>query len=82
LNGATVVALVDALESRGLARRVRSRDDRRANAVELTPKGRHALKRADALMDASELSFVAVLRDDERTQLRDKLERLLAGNRE
>jgi len=82
LDRATVVALVDRLESQGLARRVRSRDDRRANAVEMTPKGRRALKRADALMEACELNFVAALRDGERKQLRDILERLLAGNRE
>jgi DNA-binding MarR family transcriptional regulator len=81
LDRATVVALVDTLESQGLARRVRSRDDRRANAVELTPKGRRALKRADALMDACELSFVAALRDVERAQLRAILEQLLAANR-
>jgi len=80
LDRATVVALVDKLESRGLARRVRSRDDRRANAVELTAKGRRALKRADALMEACEFGFVAALRDEERTQLRDILERLLASN--
>jgi DNA-binding MarR family transcriptional regulator len=81
LDRATVVALVDKLESLGVARRVRSRDDRRANAVELTAKGRRALKRADALMEACELSFVAALPDHERTQLRDILERLLASNR-
>src|SRR6516162_1743890 len=81
LDRATVVALVDTLELHGLARRVRSRDDRRANAVELTSRGRRALKRADALMEACELSFVAALRDGEASQLRDILERLLAGNR-
>src|SRR5215472_7494697 len=68
LDRATVVALVDTLESQGLARRVRSRDDRRANAVELTPKGRRTLSRADALMEACELRFVAALRDEERAQ--------------
>src|SRR5215469_15683579 len=40
LDRATVVALVDTLESRGLARRAKSQEDRRANVVELTPKGR------------------------------------------
>ena len=82
LDRATVVALVDTLESHRLARRVPSRDDRRAKAVELTAKGRRALKRADALMEACELSFVATLSDQERRQLRDILERLLAANRE
>jgi DNA-binding MarR family transcriptional regulator len=82
LDRATVVALVDTLESRGLARRVRSRDDRRANTIELTAKGRRTLKRADALMEACELGFVATLREEERTQLRDMLERLIAANRD
>src|SRR6266702_3626635 len=40
LDRATVVALVDTLEAQGLARRAQSREDRRANAVELTAKGR------------------------------------------
>src|ERR671924_418207 len=48
LDRATVVALVDRLESQGFARRVRSRDDRRANAVEVTARGRRLLKRAEA----------------------------------
>ena len=48
----------------------------------MTAKGRRALKRADSLMEACELNFVATLRDEERTQLRDMLERLLAANRE
>lgn len=40
LDRATVVALVDTLEVLSLARRARSRDDRRANAVECTgPSG-------------------------------------------
>src|SRR5215471_21220905 len=50
LDRATVVALVDKLESEGLARRAQSRADRRANAVELTASGRRVFKSADALM--------------------------------
>ena len=81
LDRATVVALVDTLETQGLARRAQSREDRRANAGELTPKGRRVLKRADASMEACELSFVAGLPADERDQLTRMLERLLASNR-
>jgi DNA-binding MarR family transcriptional regulator len=76
LDRATVVALVDALEVRGLARRVQSREDRRANAVELTPIGRRVLKRADALMEECETAFVATLREEERGQLQAILERM------
>jgi DNA-binding MarR family transcriptional regulator len=82
LDRATVVALVDRLESQGLARRAQSRADRRANAVELTAKGRRVLKRADALMEACERGFVAGLPPDERDQLTRMLERLLAYNRQ
>src|SRR5215472_5341269 len=80
LDRATVVGLVDKLESQGLARRARSSDDRRANAVELTPRGRRALKKADTLMEACETSFVATLESDERQRLTSMLERLLTDN--
>ena len=82
LDRATVVALVDTLESSGLARRIRSREDRRANAVELTAKGRRVLKQADALMEACESKFVSTLPPAEQTQLRVILERLLAADRQ
>jgi len=78
---ATVVALVDTLESQGLARRIRSREDRRANAVELTAKGRRALTRADKLMEECEAQFVGVLEPLERQQLTSMLERLLRPDR-
>jgi DNA-binding MarR family transcriptional regulator len=81
LDRATVVALVDTLESLGLAKRVRSREDRRANAVEITARGRHALGRANELMAACELEFVAALQPAERQSLGELLERLLKANR-
>ena len=81
LDRATVVALVDTLESQDLVRRAQRREDRRANAVELTGKGRRVLKRAERLMEACELSFVGGLAPDERAQLTSILERLLASNR-
>ncbi len=60
LDRATVVALVDDLEEQGLARRARSREDRRANAVEATVNGR-LLARADALIAQCEQALVAAL---------------------
>jgi DNA-binding MarR family transcriptional regulator len=80
LDRATIVALVDELESQALARRVRSREDRRANAVELTAKGRRALKRADKLMEECEAAFINGLDVEQRGQLTSMLERLLATN--
>jgi DNA-binding MarR family transcriptional regulator len=68
------------MESQGLARRIRSREDRRANAVELTAKGRRALTRAERLMEECESNFVGVLDRAERQQLTSMLERLLSAN--
>lgn len=78
LDRATVVALVDVLEEQGHARRVRSQEDRRVNGVEVTPRGRRVLKRADALMAKCELKFVAALAPAEQKQLTSMLERLVA----
>jgi DNA-binding MarR family transcriptional regulator len=80
LDRATVVALVDALESHGLARRIQSREDRRANAVELTARGRRVLKRAGALMEQCERRFLDGLGPEEQLLLRSMLERLLKFN--
>ena len=80
LDRATVVALVDALETQGLAKRVRSREDRRANAVEITVRGRRVLSRANELMATCELEFVELLQPAERQALQEMLERLVAAN--
>ena len=41
----TMTMMVDRLESRELVRRVRSKEDRRAIAIELTPRGKNLLLR-------------------------------------
>lgn len=46
LHAATVVGILDRLEARGLARRVRSREDRRVVRVELTEQGERLVKKA------------------------------------
>jgi len=46
LHPATVVGILDRLETRGLVRRVRSTEDRRVVRVELTGKGEDLVKRA------------------------------------
>ncbi|OGW39171.1 MAG: MarR family transcriptional regulator [Nitrospirae bacterium GWD2_57_9] len=46
LHAATVVGILDRLESRGLARRVRSQEDRRVVRVELTGQGERLVKKA------------------------------------
>jgi DNA-binding MarR family transcriptional regulator len=46
LHPATVVGILDRLEARGLARRVRSQEDRRVVRVELTAQGERLVKKA------------------------------------
>jgi DNA-binding MarR family transcriptional regulator len=46
LHAATVVGILDRLEARGLARRVRSQADRRVVRVELTARGERLVARA------------------------------------
>jgi DNA-binding MarR family transcriptional regulator len=46
-----ITLMVDDLEERGLVRRMRHPEDRRAKLVELTAAGRAAAERADAILD-------------------------------
>ena len=46
-----VTLMVDDLEQRGLVQRLPHPEDRRAKLVELTPPGRAAAARADAMLD-------------------------------
>jgi len=60
----TMVALVDALEAKGLVERHRSAQDRRRNIVELTPAGQDCLRRASRARDDVEREFLDPLGDD------------------
>ena len=75
----TVVALVDYLEGHGLAKRERSRADRRVYVVKLTPKGRKLAKRATDLVNAAEKQMYAPLDARERRTLQDLSLRLLGS---
>jgi DNA-binding MarR family transcriptional regulator len=59
----TMVALVDALEAKGLVERHRSLADRRKNIVALTPAGQNRLRRAGKARDEVEGEFLAPLGD-------------------
>ncbi|MBB4199482.1 hypothetical protein CCR94_01495 [Rhodoblastus sphagnicola] len=63
------VAMLDGLERRGLARRVRSEQDRRLQAVILTDKGRALLKRAQAVQSAQEARISDILGEEGRDRL-------------
>ncbi|MCG6203265.1 MarR family winged helix-turn-helix transcriptional regulator [Rhodopseudomonas sp. HC1] len=64
------VAMLDALEGRGLCVRTRSRNDRRSHILMLTDKGRATLARAKKLVESQhEARLVELIGDDNRTAL-------------
>jgi DNA-binding MarR family transcriptional regulator len=69
IDRSTMVALVDQLESAGLANRRPHPDDRRAREVVMTPKGRRTLKRARELAEEVEDEVLQGLSASERRQL-------------
>jgi DNA-binding MarR family transcriptional regulator len=75
----TMVALIDALEAKGLVERHRSAQDRRRNIVELTPAGRDSLRRASRARDNVEREFLAPLGDDLARQFIRALQILAQG---
>ena len=70
------VALMDCFERRGLATRVRSGEDRRANALELTQAGAALLDRAIAAQAGQEAAIREAIGETERRMLIEILERL------
>ena len=74
----TMVAIIDALEAKGIIARHPDTEDRRRNVVELTPAGHDILRQATAASDAAEAEMLAPLSPDESEQLRDLLARVLA----
>ncbi len=70
------VALLDELERRGVAERIRSGADRRANALKLTDAGAALLDHALAAQAEQEAAIRALIGEPERRQLIDTLEKL------
>jgi DNA-binding MarR family transcriptional regulator len=73
----TIVAVVDLLELNGFVERHRNPEDRRAYALEITPKGRAWQKRATETIIETEKEFLAPLSPAERQQLVELLQRVL-----
>jgi DNA-binding MarR family transcriptional regulator len=77
IDRTTMVALLDALEAKGLVARHPHADDRRRNVVELTGAGQDTLQRAAEASDAAEREFLAPLSPQAAQQLRSSLRAVL-----
>jgi DNA-binding MarR family transcriptional regulator len=76
IDKSPMVGLLDDLEQLGLAVRRRSDEDRRVQAIHLTPKGRAVLDRVWEIADAENARTFDVLDDAEREQLHALLLRI------
>ena len=77
IDRTTMVAMLDALEGKGLVSRHPDADDRRRNVVELTDAGKDTLRRAAKASDDAERQFLAPLSAQAAEQLRDSLQALV-----
>ncbi|MFF4031329.1 MarR family winged helix-turn-helix transcriptional regulator [Streptomyces sviceus] len=75
----TMVALVDALEEKGLVERHRSPQDRRKNTVQLTPTGQDTLRKAERAREEMERQFLAPLSHSDANQLVRALQLLVTA---
>lgn len=69
LKKTNLVALIDAFEDRGLARRRPTENDRRAHALYLTPKGIALIGRLHRIDATLDRSISALVSPDERQRL-------------
>lgn len=80
IDRTTMVALLDALEVKGLVIRHPHPSDRRRNAVELTETGRDALRTAIAASDEAERTFLSPLPPQAARNLREALQAIVVRN--
>jgi DNA-binding MarR family transcriptional regulator len=76
IDRTTMVHIIDDLERLGLVERTRDPNDRRANAVRVSPRGEEVLARAGQLAHAGEAGVMSALSPEEQEQLRSLLARL------
>jgi DNA-binding MarR family transcriptional regulator len=76
----SMVALLDALESKGIVARRPAEGDRRRNVVELTPDGRSLFQQAERRSTKVEQAFTATLGDTGGAELRRALRAVLDAN--
>lgn len=77
MDRTTTMKIVDELEARGMLRRTPHADDRRANALDLTAKGRAWRARMLPRLADQEAVFLASLSPGERLLLQELLLRLV-----
>jgi DNA-binding MarR family transcriptional regulator len=79
LDRTTMVALIDALEAKGLVERLRSPHDRRKNIIPLTAAGQDCLRRAEQARLETEQRFLAPLSPQDADHLVRTLQALVAA---
>lgn len=78
LDPSDLVALVDLLEVAGFVARQRDTEDRRRSSLTLTPAGRRALRRLDAIAADAEDAALAALDPAERAEFEDLVRRIIS----
>lgn len=76
MHASRLVGIVDELEAMELVKRQGNEDDRRANSLELTPKGRETLQSLSRVACDHNDALGAALSAEEREQLADLLQRI------
>lgn len=79
MDRTTTMKVIDELEARGMLRRTPHAEDRRANALELTARGRAWRERMLPLLAEQEAIFLEPLSAGERTLLHELLLRLVTA---
>lgn len=77
LDRSTIADILVRMERRGLVERTRDPDDRRRNAVTLTPAGHEEYARLRPRVNAADAELTGALSPDERAALRAQLRRML-----
>jgi DNA-binding MarR family transcriptional regulator len=78
LDPSDMVSVVDVLERAGFVSRLRDPQDRRRYALTLTPDGRRALRRLEAIAAAVQHDVLAPLGEPDRTTFEQLLQRVLS----
>ena len=79
IERSTMVAVIDALESRGLVARRPSPSDRRSNALVLSDAGKELVDRLKPIVQTHDARVVGALSEAEKEQLIDLLSRITNG---